>query len=506
MNSTSSSPSLPISVASAASKSHQPLPAKHPSRTNPQKSNGSATATAATTVTTTTTNGGGSGGSVGSEWGVQWSALQGLANSVLGSSAAAAGSDSPPTQPHEPAAAAVRRRRRPTDGTTPTGSVGGGGRRSHSSGSWLGEIPFTEADASKSAGSSGSGEARPHPTRRLNLDEPSSRNSTRSRKMPHKRSTSPDPTDGPAPLSVPEAERDALAYVHHVKPTDTLEGVVIMYNIHTSALRRANGMWPNDNVQRRKILLLPVEDCGVKGKPVGLLNLELTCDQQANLPSPPKEPTSEEKAAAEERGYRHESYVIIDGIGQVEIARLARKKLSHFPPRRRKESVSTNATAGFGTPPPDDESSVFRGMTPGVGTLGGSGSGAGVELHAEESITKALMEFAHGTSAGLENVGGVIEGFVRKWTAKAQDFATHDLIELTQRLGFEIEEGESGGSSGGRNGGGNANSGDGSGERATRDRRRGSSTARGDRRVVRERLPRPRGERGDGAKNGYKLL
>jgi len=322
--------------------------------------------------------------------------------------------------------------------------------------------------------------------------------------MPHKRSTSPDPTDDPTPLSAPEAERDALAYVHHVKPTDTLEGVVIMYSIHASVLRRANGMWPNDSVQRRKILLLPVEDCGVKGKPIGLLNLELTCDQQANSPSPPKEPTPEEKGQAGERGYRHESYVMIDGIGQVEIARLARKKLSHFPPRRRKERVSAGTTTGFGTPPLDDESSVFRGMTPGVGALGGSGSGAGVELHAEESITKALMELAQGTSAGLGNVGGVIEGFVRKWTAKAQDFATHDLIELTQRLGFEIEEGENGGDSGGRNGGGNVSSNVRSGERATWDRRTGSSTAHGDGRVIRERLPR--GERGGRAKNGHKLL
>jgi len=254
-------------------------------------------------------------------------------------------------------------------------------------------------------------------------------------------------------------------------------------------------------VQRHKILLLPVEDCGVKGKPMDLLNLDPTRDQQENLPPPPRKPTPGEEAIAEECGYRHESYVVMDGIGQVEIARLARKKLSHFPPRRRKESVFTNATTGFGTPPSDDEASVFRGMTPGVGALGGSRGEAGVVLHAEESITKTLMELAQGTSAGLENVGGVIEGFVRKWTAKAQDFATHDLIELTQRLGFEIEDDDGSGS-----GGGNAGGSSGSGERAAGNWRMGSSTARGDGRVVRERLPRSRRERGDGVKNGDKLL
>ncbi|KAG0638216.1 hypothetical protein HOY80DRAFT_190332 [Tuber brumale] len=494
MNSTSSSSSLPTSVASAANKSHQPLPAKHPSRAlDSQERNGSTTTT---TATTAATNGGGSGGSVGNGWGVQWSALQGLASSALGSDVVAVTSDPPPARPHG-SAAAVRRRKRLTDGATATGS---GGRRSHSSGSWLGGIPILEADSSRSAGGSGSDEAPSRSARGSDLGEPSLQNSIRSRKISYKRSTSPDPTHGPTPLPAPESEKDALAYVHHVKPTDTLEGVVIMYNIHASALRRANGMWPNDSVQRRKILLLPVEDCGVKGKPVDLLNLDLTRDQQANLPPPPKGPTPGEEAAAEECGYRHESYVVMDGIGQVEIARLARKKLSHFPPRRRKESASVNTTTGFGTPPSDDEASVFRGMTPGVGALGGSrGETAGVALHTEESIAKTLMELAQGTSAGLENVGGVIEGFVRKWTAKAQDFATHDLIELTQRLGFEIEE-EDGGRSG--NAGGNG----GSGERAAGDWRMGSSTARGGGRAGRERLPRSRRERGDGAKNVDKLL
>ncbi|RPB03679.1 hypothetical protein L873DRAFT_1833426 [Choiromyces venosus 120613-1] len=469
MNSTSTSSSLPTSVASAARS--------------------------------------GGGGSVGSGWGVQWSTLQGLASSVLGSDAVAATSDSPSTQP-QGSAVAVRRRRRPTDGTTATGSGGagggGGGRRSQSSGSWLGEIPISENDSARGVGGSSSGDARSRPTRRSNFDESSSQNSIRSRKTSYKRPTSPDPTDDPAAPSTPEAEKDALAYVHHVKPTDTLEGIVIMYNIHASALRRANGMWPNDSVQRRKVLLLPVEDCGVKGKPVDLLNLDPTNDQEAKPSPPKKEPTPEEKAAAEERGYRHESYVMIENIGQVEIARLSRKKLSHFPPRRRKESVSTNTTTGFGTPPPDNETSVFRGMTPGVGALGGSGGEAGVGLQAEESFTKAFMELAQGTTASLENVGGVIEGFVRKWTARAQGFATHDLIELKQRLGLEIEEdgGGSVGGGGGRNGSGNA-SGSGSGGTAERDRRAGTSSARGDGRVVRERLPRPRR---DGAKAGDKLL
>lgn len=419
----------------------------------------------------------GSGG-----WGIQWSTLQGLASSVLGSDVlTGSGFDAPAAAaPSE----SLKRRRRPVD-------AGADGRRSNSSGSWMGSIGSAAGGDAATAvagqhNSVGRGDVRARGRRRPGAADqqqssangspsPSATGTRRDSRRKYKRAISPDPSEDPAP-PMPVGESDALAYVHHVKPTDTMEGVAIMYNIYSSSLRRANGMWPNDSIQRRKTLLLPVEDCGVKGKPFEPANSSDKPDRQE------PEPSSGEDPEEEERGYRHESYVIIDGIGQVEIARLARKKLSHFPPRRRKESVSSPGL--FGSPPPD-ESSVFKSMTPGVGLLGHGGERVGAGLQSEEPFTKALLDIAQGTTAGLENVGGAIEGFVRKWTAKAQDFAGHDLIELTQRLGFELEEDRTQTCTDGRDR--EAQRGRGNGE--------SGSTARGDRGSVRERLPRTRKER-----------
>jgi LysM repeat protein len=73
--------------------------------------------------------------------------------------------------------------------------------------------------------------------------------------------------DGPSASAPPEHghDRDALVYVHHVRPEDTLAGITIKYNIHPSALRRANRMWPNDRIQVRKTILLP--DSGKQSLP-----------------------------------------------------------------------------------------------------------------------------------------------------------------------------------------------------------------------------------------------
>ncbi|KAG0133412.1 hypothetical protein HOY82DRAFT_641073 [Tuber indicum] len=370
MDSTSYSSSLPAAVASPANRPNQPFAAKQPNRClDLKESNGS---TAAMIATMAATN----------------------VEDVVLADVVAATSDPLPMQPHE-WVADIRRRKRLTDGTTATGS---GGRRSHSSGGWLGGIPISVADSSRGAGGSGSGDARPHILHKIYIT---------------------GPTGGPGP----ESGRDAVAYVHHVQPTDALEGVVIMHNMHASALRRANGKWPNDSEQRHKILLLPVEHCGVKGAPVDLLNVDLTDD---------KKPKPGEEVIAEHCGYRHESYVVKDRIGQVEIARHAHKKLLLFQLRRCKESVFTNVNTGFGTPPSDNKGSVFRGMCHGAGAHGGCRGEAGAW-----------------TSPGLQNVVGVIEGFVEKWTAKAPEFETHDLIEVTQRLGSLIEDDDDRSGSGG---------------------------------------------------------
>lgn len=323
-----------------------------------------------------------------------------------------------------------------------------------------------------------------------------------------------------------EGAKDILVYVHQVKPTDTMEGVVIAFNIPPGALRKANGMWSHDSVQSRRTLLLPIDECQVKGKLVDLLGptSENETAQQVEIEGMKTGATSEEPAQGEETPYKHESYVTIEGIGQVEIARLARNKLSHFPPRRRK-GTSTRRLSGFGDLPntsslldqsslldlleePSSPTNVFRGMTPGVGELHpqynqnshnlgsvktGFGPGPGAALGPETFTLRTLGEMANDTAVGLENIGGVVEGFVRKWTAKAQDFVGGDLIELTQRLGFEIEEeGESRGGEAMSRGGSVGSSGSSSSRGTVAGMENGGSgSARdGGSKVVRERLTR----------------
>lgn len=407
-----------------------------------------------------------------------------------------------------------QRRQRPIDSATaPTNSS--------SSSSWFSSVTGeTHTDR---------GSMRPRGRRRADLANGSDLASGSAKRNVYKRATSPDPEDTMEVVDM-EGAKDILVYVHQVKPTDTVEGVVIAFNIPPGALRKANGMWSHDNVQSRRTLLLPVDECQVKGKPVDLPDAKKENETQpVKVEGAKTRPTDEEPAQKEETPYKHESYVTIEGIGQVEIARLARNKLSHFPPRRRK-GTSTRRLSGGGDLPtttpslldqpslldlleePSSPTNVFRGMTPGVGELHpqysqnshnlggvktGFGPGPGVALGPETFTLRTLGEMANDTAAGLENIGGVVEGFVRKWTAKAQGFVGGDLIELTQRLGFETEEEEAE-----RRGGEAMSRGDSIGSSGSSSSRGtvagmgvgGSGSARdGGRKVVRERLTRREG-------------
>ncbi|KAF2026337.1 hypothetical protein EK21DRAFT_74405 [Setomelanomma holmii] len=62
-------------------------------------------------------------------------------------------------------------------------------------------------------------------------------------------------------------DRDALVYVHKVRPQDTLAGLSIKFNCDQATLRKSNRMWPNDSVQTKQMVVLPVDACGVKGRP-----------------------------------------------------------------------------------------------------------------------------------------------------------------------------------------------------------------------------------------------
>ncbi|KAG0649137.1 Uncharacterized protein D0Z07_4234 [Hyphodiscus hymeniophilus] len=164
-------------------------------------------------------------------------------------------------------------------------------------------------------------------------------------------------------------DSDALVYVHHVRPQDTLAGVILRYNCQPAVFRKANRFWPNDSIQTRKVVIVPVDACTIKGRPcerpspdlpnqgVDLLAPTPGLEEPphfANSTWPPasssKAGTSAERSESEDdQPWAHVRWVLIDSSPlskPVEIARMPRKTLGYFPPRRRKSqaTISTVST------------------------------------------------------------------------------------------------------------------------------------------------------------------
>ncbi|RAH72003.1 putative LysM domain protein [Aspergillus aculeatinus CBS 121060] len=169
----------------------------------------------------------------------------------------------------------------------------------------------------------------------------------------HKRRDSSDQT-GHSNID-PEQDEDALVYIHHVQPTDTITGVTIRYGCQPAIFRKANGFWPSDSIQGRKTVLLPVAACSIKGRPkwsgpdADLLNGTHESLEDLNgssiaptaVPGHPKtEPPSTMHEGDGDRVWKHESWVEIEGFSApVEIGRIPRGALGFFP-RTRRKSVS----------------------------------------------------------------------------------------------------------------------------------------------------------------------
>lgn len=86
-------------------------------------------------------------------------------------------------------------------------------------------------------------------------------------------------------LSTSDSEQDALVYVHRIQPLDTLAGVMIKYSCQPEIFRRINRLWPNDNIQTRKHVFLPVDACTIRGKRIDNIgaNLDLLNSQLENV-------------------------------------------------------------------------------------------------------------------------------------------------------------------------------------------------------------------------------
>lgn len=165
-------------------------------------------------------------------------------------------------------------------------------------------------------------------------------------------------------------DRDALVYVHHVRPQDTLAGISIKYNCEQAVLRKSNRMWPNDSVQTKQTVVLPVDACGVKGRPVpgpealpdeDLLMGEYGDSSETKTPTtataglPDGWSTAKQKDhdtvsipssnADAESPWKHDSWVLLPKDKQpTQIGRMPRRALGFFPPARRKSVTYSDAS------------------------------------------------------------------------------------------------------------------------------------------------------------------
>ncbi|KAH7379634.1 hypothetical protein BKA66DRAFT_466397 [Pyrenochaeta sp. MPI-SDFR-AT-0127] len=277
-------------------------------------------------------------------WGNSWSAIQGIAANVMGNDEASLDASS-------------ARRRRPLHG-----------RRTSTS------VPPPKQWGPAGAGShvgAGTNEERDAMVRAMKRKDLLTANE---HLVPDsvgriKRRNSDERMSASAPPSENE-DRDALVYVHQVRPQDTLAGLSIKYNCQQAVLRKSNRMWPNDSVQTKKTVVLPVDACGVKGRPVqgpetlpdvDLLmgefgdssNCKTPTTETNGLPngwSTPRQRDTETTSVLSshpdsEPPWKHDSWVLLPNDKQpTQIGRMPRKALGFFPPARRKSLTYSDAS------------------------------------------------------------------------------------------------------------------------------------------------------------------
>ncbi|KAK7900566.1 hypothetical protein LTR67_002848 [Exophiala xenobiotica] len=186
-------------------------------------------------------------------------------------------------------------------------------------------------------------------------------------------------SDAGASGSTPtDSAEDALVYLHEVQQGDTLAGVIIKYNCQADPFRKINRFWPNDNIQTRTHVLVPLEGCAARGKKVdspyltkdlfdprpdklatrtslasqGGDSLAPEGPTNATMPSVyTSEPLSLITSSSEEIDFKHDSWVVLPGIkGPVEILRVPRRALGYFPRARRKSNATSTVASATSTP------------------------------------------------------------------------------------------------------------------------------------------------------------
>jgi LysM repeat protein len=277
-------------------------------------------------------------------WGNSWTAIQGLATNVLGNEAPK--DTSTATRRRKPLLATHRR----TSSSAPPKQWG----------------PSSSAGTHVGAGTQEERESMVRAMKRKDLltaNEhlvPDSVGRIKRRSSDERLSSSAPPGDN--------EDRDALVYVHKVRPQDTLAGISIKYNTEGAILRKANRMWPNDSVQTKTTLVIPVDACGVKGRRVAGPDAQQEEDLlggdwgNGTLKSPtdslpdgwtapiPKEndtssTLSSHSTASAETPWTHDSWVLLPNDKEpTKIGRMPRRALGFFPPARRKSLAFSDAS------------------------------------------------------------------------------------------------------------------------------------------------------------------
>ncbi|RPA87431.1 hypothetical protein BJ508DRAFT_357082 [Ascobolus immersus RN42] len=291
-----------------------------------------------------------------------------------------------------------------------------------------------------------------------------------------KRATSPPPS-----RATSDASHDRLVYIHRVRPTDTFEGLLITFSISATALRRANRLWPGDSIQARRDLLLPVDECYVRGT-------HLTPDEAAPLLPPDPSDTSTSSTSTptpsvsgsfpSEYPEPH-AYISLPTIPHpIPITRLSPAHLSHFPPHRPPHArTSSSFSTSSLTTPPDTPTGLLPGnLVPGSFPLHAPTPKATdpvlpkihfPDLHqAEEGVGKVLVM--------AEQVGRRVEGLWRSLSSGAGEDVSRRGIELGSMRGGGYGGGRSNqGSESGGGGVSSTRSRDGEGRRRRRVEREG---------------------------------
>ena len=173
-----------------------------------------------------------------------------------------------------------------------------------------------------------------------------------------------------------ENEEEALVYMHRTQKNDTLAGVMLKYGCQPEVFRKVNRFWPNDNIQTRTHVFLPVEACTLRGektdapqhphylgaatnvldnpkptaelRPVGTHAL---CSDSDPVMSPALSALSLTISLAEDDSLLHDSWVLLPNFQDpVEILRMSRRSLGYFPRARRKSNATLTDTSTASTP------------------------------------------------------------------------------------------------------------------------------------------------------------